>query len=87
MADVHLFHLMCHQMLVSVIISFKCFFFFFNSDLKLYKYGAALSDCSQVLKAEPLNVKALLRRGVAQQNKNNYEQVHIILLACLEWVT
>ncbi|XP_021942394.1 RNA polymerase II-associated protein 3 isoform X2 [Zootermopsis nevadensis] len=42
--------------------------------LKLYKYGAALSDCSQVLKAEPLNVKALLRRGVAQQNKNNYEQ-------------
>jgi hypothetical protein len=50
-----------------------------NSDLKLHKFGAALADCNQVLEAQPLNVKALLRRGIAHQNKSNYEQVHIIL--------
>jgi hypothetical protein len=57
--------------------------FCLNSDLKLHKYGAALSDCNHVLEAEPLNIKALLRRGVAHQNKNNYEQVRIILFAHL----
>jgi hypothetical protein len=50
-----------------------------NSDLKLHKFGAALTDCNQVLEADPLNVKALLRRGTAHQNSNNYEQVYIIL--------
>lgn len=55
----------------------------FDSDLKLHKFGAALADCNQVLEAQPLNVKALLRRGVAHQNKNNYEQVHIILCSYL----
>jgi hypothetical protein len=54
-----------------------------NSDLKLHKFGAALADCNQVLEAQPLNVKALLRRGIAHQNKNNYEQVHIILCSYL----
>ncbi|PNF26637.1 hypothetical protein B7P43_G06822, partial [Cryptotermes secundus] len=42
--------------------------------LKLHKFGAALTDCNQVLEADPLNVKALLRRGTAHQNSNNYEQ-------------
>jgi hypothetical protein len=57
--------------------------FMFNSDLKLHKFGAALADCNQVLEAEPLNVKALFRRGVAHQNKNNYEQVYIIFIICI----
>lgn len=42
--------------------------------LKLHKFGAALTDCNQVLEADPLNVKALLRRGTAHQNSNNYEE-------------
>ncbi|XP_069676526.1 RNA polymerase II-associated protein 3 isoform X2 [Periplaneta americana] len=42
--------------------------------LKLHNYNAALADCNQVLEAEPLNVKALLRRGIAHQNKKSYEQ-------------
>jgi hypothetical protein len=54
-----------------------------DSDLKLHKFGAALTDCNQVLEAEPLNVKALHRRGVAHQNKNNYEQVYIIFIICI----
>ena len=61
-----------------------------NSDIKLHNFGAALADLNQVLEAQPLNIKALLRRGVAHQNKNNYEQVHIILssylgVAKLKW--
>jgi len=51
----------------------------FDSDLKLHKFSAALADCNQVLEAQPLNVKALMRRGIAHQNKNNYEQVRSIL--------
>jgi hypothetical protein len=67
-----------HQLtLVSSVVSPK--HFCLNSDLKLHKFGAALTDCNQVLEAEPLNVKALFRRGIAHQNKNNYEQVCIIL--------
>jgi hypothetical protein len=52
-------------------------------DLKLHKFSAALADCNKVLEAQPLNVKALLRRGTAHQNKNNYEQVYIILCSYL----
>ena len=47
------------------------------SELKLQKYEAVVADCNQVLEAEPLNVKALHRRGVAYQGKNCYEQVGI----------
>jgi hypothetical protein len=62
---------------------FKVTIVCFDSDIKLHKFSAALPDCNQVLEAQPLNIKALMRRGIAHQNKNNYEQVHIILCSYL----
>ncbi|KAJ9583961.1 hypothetical protein L9F63_021694, partial [Diploptera punctata] len=46
------------------------------AQLKLLKYGAVITDCNQVLEAEPENVKALHRRGLAYKGKNCYEQAY-----------
>lgn len=45
--------------------------------LKKNQFTEAVDDCNQVLKMEPNNVKALLRRGTAYQNYpgRNYKHV------------
>ena len=43
-----------------------------QANLKLGKYGSALLDCGAVLRREPNNVKALLRRGIARQMNHDW---------------
>ncbi|XP_049842706.1 sperm-associated antigen 1 isoform X2 [Schistocerca gregaria] len=44
--------------------------------IKLHRYDAALKDCNEVLKVEPDNVKALMRRGISHQNRNSYQKAY-----------
>lgn len=44
-------------------------------DLKQCKYSAALEDANSTLAIEPGNIKALFRRGLALQHKNQFREV------------
>ncbi|PSN35297.1 hypothetical protein C0J52_20481 [Blattella germanica] len=54
------------------------------AQLKLKKFNAVIADCNQVLKADPLNSKALYRRGLAYQSKNCCKQAYVDFTKVLE---
>lgn len=55
----------------------------FNQDLKLEKWDSAIEDCNYVLKFEPSNVKALLRRSTALFKKKKYTDAEKDIQKCL----
>ncbi|XP_043237539.1 sperm-associated antigen 1-like [Amphibalanus amphitrite] len=55
-----------------------------QANLKLGKYGSALMDCGAVLRREPNNVKALLRRGIARQMNKDWIKARLDFQRVLE---
>ncbi|KAL3832002.1 hypothetical protein ACJMK2_023686, partial [Sinanodonta woodiana] len=52
--------------------------------LKMEDWSKALKDCNTVLKSEPDNIKALLRRGSAYKGSKNFDKARNDLIKVLE---
>ncbi len=54
------------------VATFKFVFFLLFAGIKLGQFTGAVEDCTKVLKLEPENIKALLRRGTARKSLKEF---------------